>query len=447
MSGSRAETAHSISFSPCRQVQGDIRVPGDKSISHRALLVGALGQGPMEIEGLADSGDVGSSLRAVEVLGCDIEGQAEGEGRRGSGSTSTSQRKILLSGGWQSFQSPSKDIDVGNSGTTIRFLLGMLAGTKIDAVLTGDASIRSRPMERVATPLRLMGAEIETTDGLAPVRVRGRPLRGIDYALPVASAQLKSAILLAGLLAEGSTSVQEPRQSRDHTERMLRYLGAQIDQSGNRLIVKSTKLSNAPISVPGDLSSAAFFLAAAAILPGSAITVRDVGVNPTRAGFLDILRAYGADVRIENQRELCGEPRATVHVKAGDRRAIHVGGELALRAIDELTLIAILGALAEGETIVTDAAELRVKESDRVGTMAAGLRALDVSVQTTSDGFVVRGPQKVRGGEADSAGDHRIAMALAVAALAADGPTTITGWDATAVSYPGFEHDLLGLVR
>jgi 3-phosphoshikimate 1-carboxyvinyltransferase len=305
-------------------------------------------------------------------------------------------------------------------------------------------------MRRVIDPLRRMGARIEASgpDELMPVTIDGGALAGIDYRSPVASAQIKTSLMLAGLQAEGRTSIEEPSSSRDHSERLLEYLGVSIERSTHRVVVKSTNIQNASsLSVPGDLSSAAFLLVAAAILPGSELTVEGVGLNRTRTGILDALRRFGAEVLEEDMQEESGEPRGRVTVRAGDRLPVTLAGDEVVRAIDELPLVAVLGAFAQGDTVIADAAELRVKESDRIATVAAGLETLGVRVTTTPDGMIVHGPANLRGGDVDSAGDHRIAMAMAVAALGADGPTTITGWDAVAVSYPGFQADLESLTE
>jgi 3-phosphoshikimate 1-carboxyvinyltransferase len=290
-----------------------------------------------------------------------------------------------------------------------------------------------------------MGAEIagpQSGDRL-PLTIRGGELRGFDFFSPVPSAQVKTAMLFAGLQAAGETSITEPSVSRDHTERMLEYLGVSIHRASNRVVVKSTNIFNAEsLSIPGDLSSAAFWLVAAAIVPGSEVTVEGVGLNPTRTGILDVLEAFGANVVIHDRAEMCGEPRGTVTVSPGERRPVAVGGDLVPRLVDELPLVALLGAVAEGETILSDAGELRVKESDRIATTAAGVTAMGAEVETTSDGLVVRGPVRLRGAHSSSSGDHRIAMMLAVAGLAAEGETTIEGWDSVAVSYPEFLADL-----
>jgi 3-phosphoshikimate 1-carboxyvinyltransferase len=343
---------------------------------------------------------------------------------------------------------PKDSIDVGNSGTTIRLLLGALAGSSTIAELTGDDSIRRRPMGRVVKPLQAMGASINGDDGgdHAPLRVAGARLRGMDHVLPVASAQVKSALLLAGLLADGETSVEEPTRSRDHTERLFRYLGVPITSSGNRLSVKSTNIQNASVTIPGDISSAAFLLVAAALRPDSDVAVEGVGLNPTRTGVLEILRSFGASVEIADAREESGEPVGTVHIRPGDRRPFEIGGDLVVASMDELPLVAVLGTAAHGVTVVRDAAELRVKESDRIAAIVDGLRRMGASIEGTPDGFEVRGPSRLKGAVVDAAGDHRIAMALAIAALTADDETTITGWDSVGISYPGFERDLEQLV-
>ena len=437
-----------IVFSPCRRVEGSIQVPGDKSISHRALLVGAMGLGPMEIYGISPAADVASSRAAIASLGTEsIESHVNVEIFEPS-SLGLGSQIFLEARGSASWRAPERPIDVGNSGTTIRLLLGQLAGSSISATLTGDGSIRRRPMRRVVEPLRQMGASItgEGDGGRAPLEVTGTKLRGVAHTLPIASAQVKSALLLAGLLAEGETSVEEPVASRDHTERLLKYLGVPITTSGKRHIVKSTSIQNAKVTVPGDLSSAAFFLVAAALLPGSSIEVTGVGVNPTRTGVLDILQAFGANVDISDVVEESGEPRGTVRVSYGDRRPLDIGGETVVATLDELPLIALLGTAADGETVVHDAAELRVKESDRIAAIVDGLARMGADITALPDGFIVKGPTQLRGTTVDAAGDHRIAMTLAVAALTAEGETTITGWDSVAVSYPSFEQDLGRLV-
>jgi 3-phosphoshikimate 1-carboxyvinyltransferase len=437
-----------IVLRPCRRVEGSIQVPGDKSISHRALIVGALGEGEMEITGLSSAGDVSSSRAAVEALGVQILDSNVILQSSKASTTPLDFQVFLNSTGVRRWASPEGAIDVANSGTTIRLLLGALAGSSAVAELTGDDSIRRRPMGRVVKPLQEMGAQISGRDGgeHAPLQVTGGPLRGRAHVLPVASAQVKSALLLAGLLAEGETSVTEPAPSRDHTERLLRYLRVPVVSERNQLIVKSTNIQNASVTIPGDISSAAFLLVAAALLPGSEVAIEKVGVNPTRTGILEILRSFGAHVEISDLADESGEPRGTVRIRAGDRRPLDVSGDLVVAALDELPLIAVLGSAAEGETVVRDAGELRVKESDRIAAIVDGLKRMGVDIEGTPEGFIVRGPAKLIGATVDAAGDHRIAMALAIAALTAEGETSITGWESVGISYPGFERDLEHLV-
>lgn len=428
------------------RVAGALQVLGDKSISHRALLIGAVAEGDILVEGLSSAQDVISSAVAVQALGVILTDTTNVQLEHESTKALELDWEVVVRGqGWAALKSPPESVDVGNSGTTIRVLLGILAGSPVEATLTGDESIKNRPMGRVVEPLRRMGARISGQQGgeLAPLHVVGAELTGTEHRLDVPSAQVKTALLMAGLRAAGATSVEEPARSRDHTEKMLKYLGVPIEESGNRLIVKSTNIQGSTsLSIPGDFSSAAFWLAAAAILPGSEVGIDEVGLNPTRTAFLDVLRDFGADVRIEGLREECGEPRGSVMVRAADRRPVEVDPAVAPRLIDELPLVAVLGAFAEGETVVRGAAELRVKESDRVSSITEGLRRMGADIEPLPDGFAVRGGPRPRGAEVSSHGDHRIAMALAVAALGAEGETLISGWDAVAVSYPGFERDL-----
>jgi 3-phosphoshikimate 1-carboxyvinyltransferase len=428
-----------------RRVAGDLRVPGDKSISHRAVLIAAVGEGSCLVTGLSSGEDVASSLEVMSRLGV-VSSNAQPQVEDARRSPRGSDTQILVEGrGWNGLRAPSEALDCGNSGTTARILLGILAGRPFEARLDGDDSLRSRPMGRVTEPLRRMGASFTSGDGgeRLPLTVAGGELRGIEHRSPVASAQVKSSLILAALQAAGESVIEEPAPSRDHTERLLAYLGVPIDRSPNRVVVKSTNIQNASsLNIPGDLSSAAFLLVAAAILPGSEVTVHDVGLNPTRTGILDILRSFGADVRVSGEREEYGEPRGSVTVRAGDRRPVSVSGDEIVRTVDELPLVAVLGAFAEGETVIADAAELRVKESDRIATVAAGLTALGARVEATPDGLVVQGPSRLEGAEVSAAGDHRIAMALAVAGLAAGGETSIEGFSSADVSYPSFIADL-----
>ena len=436
---------------PARRVFGDVRVPGDKSISHRALLIAGIGEGSCDIIGASSSLDVLASRKALGSLGVHVIGDGNPQVEDEYLSTREFDWKILVNGrGFQGLREPDRAIDCANSGTTARTILGILAGRPFTTSLQGDKSLSRRPMARVVAPLRSMGARIEgERDGdRLPLRVYGRELTGISYRSPVPSAQIKTCLMLAGLQAEGETVVEEPATSRDHTERMLEYLGVSVERTLNRVVVKSTNIQNASVlKVPGDISSAAFLLVAAAILPGSRVSVRELGVNPTRTGILDVLRRFGAAVEVTDAHEECGEPRATVTVSAGDRRPVSVSGDEIPRLVDELPLVAVLGAYAEGESTIADAAELRVKESDRIAGTAGMLGAMGVDVVPTPDGMTIRGGGPLRGASVDANGDHRIAMAAAVAALGAEGETAIQGWDSVAVSYPRFGSALEDLIE
>lgn len=418
----------SIVVAPGRALRGTVRVPGDKSISHRAVLLGALAHGTTRVEGFLRAEDCLATVRCVRGLGRDVDEDGE---------------RLTVHGG--PLREPEDVLDAGNSGTTIRLLTGILAGQPFSSVITGDASIRRRPMDRVVEPLRRMGARITGRAGgrLAPLAIAGAPLRPIAYASPVASAQVKSAILLAGLFADGETAVTEPSLSRDHTERMLGTFGAPVRRDGLTVRVAGPgALSAAAVRVPGDISSAAFFLVGAAIVPGSAVTVRGVGLNPTRTGVLDALRAMGAAVEIEHARDDGGEPSGDVTVRAAPLHGTTIGGDLIPRLIDELPVLAVAASVAEGETIIKDAAELRVKESDRIAVLAGELGAIGARVEARPDGLAIRGVPHLRGGRAASGGDHRVAMALAVAGLRAAAPVTVDGTECIRTSFPGFEETL-----
>ena len=460
-----------------------LRVPGDKSISHRALLFAALAEGESRIAGLAGGADVRSTARCLAQLGVPLlrgdgtpfapppRSELATEGTeptfnppgRPTGSRRLPPRDpdmgpddaIVLGGGLRGLIKPEGPLDCGNSGTTIRLFAGVLAGAGIEATLIGDASLSRRPMERVASPLRALGIDVETTSGKPPLRLRGGQILPGAIKSEVASAQVKSAVLLAGLFADGETSFTEPGRSRDHTERMLRACGVSVKQSGTTVSVRGkATLKPYALDVPGDVSSAAFLLAAALIGPeGSEIVLDHVGVNPTRVGFLDALAGFGAQVKLgvgpDGRGDPAGtalfgdslEPVARLTVKAQKLRGADLDEPLVLRAIDEVPILAVLGALAEGQTRIVGARELRVKESDRLAQMAAGLRAMGAEVDELPDGLVLAGlrpGQKLHGAEIDSAHDHRIALAFSIAALAAEGPTTITGAEWADVSYPGF---------
>jgi 3-phosphoshikimate 1-carboxyvinyltransferase len=425
-------------FDPAGPLRGGLRPPADKSISHRAALIAAMGEGETTIEGYLDSADTRSTLAAVQMLGAGVERVAPTTSNRG-----LSIRGVGLRG------ATSAAIDVGNAGTLLRLLPGWLAGQPRGSwTLDGDASIRRRPVDRIAEPLALMGAQVSCRDGrFTPVEVEGAPLRGISYELPVASAQVKSCLLFAGLLAEGETRVVELLPTRDHSECMLSAAGADVSRNGDAVVVRpAERLEPGAIVVPGDISSAAFFLVASLLVPGSEIELRRVGLNPTRTGLLDVLERMGASIETEALSEKGGEPIGTIRARAGELRATEVAGAEVPLAIDELPLVALAGCFAEGTTTIRDAAELRRKESDRIATVAEALNALGATVETTEDGMAIEGSGGLRGGVVHSHGDHRIAMLGAVAGLASAEGVEVDGMDAAAVSYPGFEADLDSLL-
>jgi 3-phosphoshikimate 1-carboxyvinyltransferase len=446
-------------FAPSGPLRGTLRTPPDKSISHRAALIGAMGEGETSIESYLDAADTRATLHAVQQLGAGAE-WSHGEQ---AGSMDLKISGIGLRGPGERWRGGDQEIDVGNAGTLLRILPGWLAGQRTGAwKLDGDESIRRRPMDRIAEPLALMGADISCREGrLTPVRVQGAQLRGISYRLPVASAQVKSCLLVAGLLAGGETSVVEPATTRDHTERMLVAAGAEVVvtelrtvpavQGGpvRRIAVRPVDdLAPGPISVPGDFSSAAFLAVAAAIVPGSRVRLEQVGLNPTRIGLLGILNRMGAAVEVEEHPPLGGsEPLGAIVARHGPLAATRVHGDEVSLAIDELPLVALAGCFAEGRTVVSGARELRHKESDRIATVVDGLRAIGAEVEALDDGFAVSGSGGLRGGALDAHGDHRLAMLGAVAGLASREGVEVTDADAAAVSYPHFEADLASLLR
>jgi 3-phosphoshikimate 1-carboxyvinyltransferase len=412
---------------PAERVAGEVTVPGDKSISHRALMLGALARGRTEVSGFLEGEDCLSTMRAVAELGVRVERPAPGE--------------VVVDGvGLRGLQAPRHALDMGNAGTAMRLFMGILAAQPFDSELVGDESLMRRPMERVAKPLRAMGAHIETVDGKPPVRIRGgQSLRGIRYEMPVASAQVKSAVLLAGLRSAGETTVVEPAVTRDHTERMLQSFGAAVRARDGVVTLSAPEdLHGARIRVPGDISSAAFFLVAACLAARAPFVVRDVGVNPTRTGILEMLALMGADIRLFNHRSWGMEPVADVEVRPSTLRGVRVPERLVPLAIDEFPAFFIAAAAAEGETLVTGAEELRVKESDRIAAMARGLEAIGVTHEVLPDGLRIEGGRPFRGGTIDSRGDHRIAMAFAIASLRATEPLEILNVDNVATSFPGF---------
>ncbi len=409
--------------------RGRLRVPGDKSISHRAVLLAALAEGESVIEGFLEAGDTLATVAALRALGVAIEGPETG-------------RLRVRGAGLEGLRAPSGPLDLGNSGTAMRLLAGVLAGRPFASELTGDASLSRRPMGRVIEPLAAMGARIEAAPGGRPplrIAASAEPLAGIDYPMPVASAQVKSCLLLAGLRARGRTCVGEPAPTRDHTERMLAGFGWAPERAAGRVCVRGgARLAATRITVPGDLSSAAFLMVAAAICPGADLAVAGVGVNPTRAGILALLRRMGASVELGEAGESGGEPYATVRVRGAALRGIEVEPHEVPGAIDEFPALFVAAACAEGVTRVRGAGELRVKESDRIEAMAAVLAALGVEHQVLEDGMVIRGRERLDGGRVESRGDHRVAMAAAIAALRATGPVTVEGCASIETSFPGF---------
>jgi 3-phosphoshikimate 1-carboxyvinyltransferase len=434
-------------FAPASALAGAVVAPADKSISHRAALIAAMGDGACRISRYLDAADTRSTLGAIESLGAAV--RVDGDP---GGSLSVEIEGVGLRG-----PRASAPIDVGNAGTLIRLITGWLAGQEGRSFeLDGDDSIRARPMGRIADPLTEMGARIATRDGSAPLRVEGAALAGIDHTLAVASAQVKSCLLFAGLLAEGSTTVREPQPTRDHTERMLAAAGASIDSVPRTAlptgpspaavtVEPAERLALPDLTVPGDLSSAAFQIAAGLLVPGSAVRVEGVGLNPTRVGLLGVLNRMGARIEVEETGWQAGEPVGSITARHGELRATRVSGSEVPLAIDELPLVALLGCFAEGETTVADAQELRHKESDRIATVVEGLGAVGAEIEATDDGFVVSGTGSLVGGTIESAGDHRIAMLGAVAGLASDRGVDVDGIEAAEVSYPGFESDLAAL--
>ncbi len=413
---------------PGGHLRGAFRVPGDKSISHRSIMLGSLAEGVTEVEGFLEGEDALATLQAFRDMGVKIDGPAEG--------------RVTIHGvGLHGLQQPRKALDLGNSGTSIRLMSGLMAGQHFDVEMIGDESLSKRPMERVAKPLRSMGAVIESTGekGTPPLTVRGgKTLHGIHYDMPMASAQVKSSILLAGLYAEGETSVTEPAPTRDHTERMLNGFGCQVSVNGATATVRGGQaLKATQIDIPADISSAAFFMVGASIAPNSDITLQHVGINPTRTGVIDILQLMGANIELLNQREVGGEPVADIRVRSAQLRGIEIPEALVPLAIDEFPVLFVAASCAEGKTVLRGAEELRVKESDRIQVMADGLHTLGVDAQPTPDGMVIHGG-KMGSGTVWSHHDHRIAMSFAIASLRASETITIEGCDTVATSFPGF---------
>jgi 3-phosphoshikimate 1-carboxyvinyltransferase len=419
-------TLSQLTVYPSAPLRGHVRVPGDKSISHRALLLAALADGVSQIGGFLSCNDCLATLTCIRRLGVEAE--------------IYNPTTLTIHGrGLHGLQESNVPLNCGRSGTTMRLLAGILVGQPFISKLTGDEQLLRRPMRRIAKPLRRMGAEIETVDGHAPLIIRGRRLHSSDHTLPVASAQVKSALLLAGLYGDGPTTIHQPGPARDHTERMLAAMGAAIETTGLTVtLCPSLSLSSLSLSIPGDISSAAFPLVAATLVPDSEVVIEGIGVNFTRTGLLDVLQEMGTEITLENERKQGDEPLADVTVYSSGLRGVEVGSEIAVRMIDELPVLAVAATQAYGTTIVRDAAELRVKEIDRIAAVVAELRALGARIEPLPDGFIIEGPTPLHGAVVDSHGDHRLAMALAVAGLIAKGEVVIEHTEYIADSFPGF---------
>ena len=416
-----------------KKLSGSLAIPGDKSISHRAVMFGSLAEGTTRITNFLEGADCLSTISCFRKMGIDIE---------------NNNGEILVHGkGLRGLSSPTDILDVGNSGTTTRLISGILAGQNFVSELTGDDSIQSRPMKRIMTPLLSMGADITSIKGnnCVPLRIAGHPLKAIHYDSPVASAQVKSCVLLAGMYSDGVTSVTEPVLSRNHTEIMLNYFGAQVTSEGTTAsIVPEPSLHAREITVPGDISSAAYFIAAGLLVPGSEILLKNVGINPTRDGLLRVCKDMGADITMLNV-NMDGEPTADLLVRTSSLHGTTVGGEIIPTLIDEIPMIAVMAAFAEGTTIIKDAKELKVKESDRILVMAENLSRMGADITPTDDGMIIHGGKPLHGAVIDSYLDHRVAMSFAIAGLLCDGPLSIKGGDCVKISYPEFYEDLYRL--
>ena len=419
-------------FHKSHPLKGEITVPGDKSISHRGIMLGALANGTTSITNFLKGADCLSTISCFQKMGIEIE---------------ETEREILVHGkGLHGLSAPTEILDAGNSGTTTRLISGILAGQNFSCDLTGDASIQKRPMKRIMTPLSMMGADITSVhnNGCAPLHIKGAPLKGISYQSPVASAQVKSCVLFAGLYADGKTSVTEPFLSRNHSELMLSSFGASVQTCGTTATIEPEPVLTAQkVEVPGDISSAAFFIAAGLLIPGSELLIKNVGINPTRDGILRVCKRMGANLELLNTRTQCGEPVADVLVKHSELNGTVIEGDLIPTLIDELPVIAVMAACANGETIIRNAEELKVKESNRLEIIVHHLSEMGCDITGTEDGMIIRGGKPLHGAVLDSYLDHRIAMSFAVAGLVADGETEITNADCVNISYPGFYRDLL----
>lgn len=422
-----------MKFKPCNRLHGEITVPGDKSISHRSVMFGSIAQGTTEVSNFLQGADCISTISCFRQMGVEIQNQGD---------------TVLIHGnGLRGLKKPDQVLDCGNSGTTTRLISGILSAQNFTVTLTGDASIQKRPMKRIMEPLSLMGAQINSINGndCAPLEITGQPLHGIHYQSPVASAQVKSAILLAGLYADSNTCVTEPSVSRNHTELMLKSFGADIHTEGtSAIITPADELYGQSIMVPGDISSAAFFLAAGLLVPNSEILIKNVGINPTRDGILRVLKDMGGNITMMNV-QMSGEPTADILVRSSALHGVTIGGEIIPTLIDELPVLAALSCFAEGKTVIKDAAELKIKESNRIEVMVKNLSAMGAKVEETEDGMIIHGGKPLYGAVIDSKLDHRIAMTFAVASCMAEGETEILGAECVNISYPGFYEDLARL--
>lgn len=424
-----------MKFTKCSGLHGEITIPGDKSVSHRSVMFGSIAKGTTEIQNFLQGADCFSTINCFRSMGVDIEHRGDSV--------------IVHGNGLHGLKKPEKVLDCGNSGTTTRLISGILAAQDFAVTLTGDASIQKRPMKRIMTPLSMMGADIRSLNGndCAPLAINGKTLHGIHYQSPVASAQVKSAVLLAGLCADGETRVTEPNLSRNHTELMLSCFGADIHTEDTTAIIRpADELFGQKIMVPGDISSAAFFIAAGLMIPNSEILIRNVGINPTRDGMIHVCKAMGADITLLNVKK-DGEPTADILVRSSSLKGTIIGGAVIPTLIDELPMIAAMACFAEGETIIKDAAELKVKESNRIAVMTENLSAMGADVKETEDGMVIRGGRPLHGTVIDSKLDHRIAMTFAVTGSCADGETEILGAECVNISYPDFYKDFAGLKK
>ena len=413
---------------------GELTPPGDKSISHRAVILSSLANGKSRIKGFLNSGDTLSTAGAFKNLGIEIK---------------PDNSELIISGkGLRGLGKPSKIIDAGNSGTTARLLLGLLSGQPFDSEITGDRYLVKRPMRRVVKPLGLMGAEItgENSSNNLPLHIKGQKLSGISYKLPIASAQVKSALILAGLFAEGTTEIAEPQKTRDHTEKMLCHFGANIKIKENKIVVvENSEYNAAELSIPSDISSASFFIVCALINKGSELLIRNVGLNPERTGVIEILTKMGGSIEVLDQREECGEQVGDILIKSNELRGIEIKGDLIPKTIDELPVIAVASCFAEGKTTISEAKELRIKETDRIKAMTLELQKLGAKVTELEDGMIIEGTQTLKGSVCESWGDHRVAMSIAVAATRAKGETTIDDSGCVNISYPEFFNTLENL--